>query len=331
MRQSIRNVVSFFLLDIAVLAQAPTPPATTIRVPVRLVTASTLVFSKDGQLIPNLETRDFRVFDNDRLQKAALDTSLAPISVAIAVQANQDIRAYLPFIIKAGAVIETLLLGESGEAMILAYSDEVSVLKPFDTGDLQSTLRSISARGKQAHAIDAGSRAIGLLKERPTLGSRILIFIGQPMDSGSETSLSSLKEQAARENVTIFALALPEFGKAFVSDTFSLQGLPQDRGGFKAGVDLGKLISVLSRSSKAESATDPFSVLTSATGGTQLHVRRQKEFENAISSVGIQLRSAYLLSYSPSSTEIGYHTIKIHVAVPGAKVYTRPGYWLGAN
>ena len=69
MRQSIPNLVSFFLVAIAGHAQAPTAPIATIRVPVRLVTASTLVFSKDGQLIPNLETSDFRVFDNDRLQK----------------------------------------------------------------------------------------------------------------------------------------------------------------------------------------------------------------------------------------------------------------------
>ncbi len=142
----------------------------------RLVTAPTLVFSKEGQLISNLETRDFHVFDNDRVQRATLDTSLTPISVAIAVQANQDVREYLPFVTRAGAVIETLLLGEAGEAMIVAYNDDVAVVKPFSAGDVQSTLRSISARGRRARAIDAGCRAIGLLKERQSLRSRVLIF-----------------------------------------------------------------------------------------------------------------------------------------------------------
>jgi hypothetical protein len=42
------------------------PPV--IRVPVRLVTAPTLVFSKDGRLIPDLRETDFRVFDNGRLK-----------------------------------------------------------------------------------------------------------------------------------------------------------------------------------------------------------------------------------------------------------------------
>jgi hypothetical protein len=116
-----------------------------------------------------------------------------------------------------------------------------------------------------------------------------------------------------------------------VSDTFSLQGLPREGGGFKAGVDLGKLIAVLNRSSAVEKGTDPFSVLTAATGGTQLHFRKQTELENAIATIGVELRSVYLLSYSPSSIEGGYHTIKVEVNAPGATVHSRPGYWLGAN
>jgi hypothetical protein len=35
-----------------------------MREPVRLVTAPTLVFSKDGKLIPDLRRGDFRVLDN---------------------------------------------------------------------------------------------------------------------------------------------------------------------------------------------------------------------------------------------------------------------------
>jgi hypothetical protein len=179
--------------------------------------------------------------------------------------------------------------------------------------------------------LDAGHRAITLLKERRAPRERILLFIGQPMDSGSEVTLGFLKEQAERENVSIHALTLPEFGKAFVSDTFSLQGLPREAGGFKAGVDLGKLITVLNRSSAVEKGADPFSVLTAATGGTQLHFRKQKELENAIATIGVELRSAYLLSYSQGSIGTGYHTIKVEVDIPGATVHSRPGYWLGAN
>jgi len=302
-----------------------------IRVPVHLVNLPTLVFSKENRLVPGLQATDFRVYDNGNLQKVTLDTASTAVSVVLAIQVNQDVREYVPFIKKAGSVVEALLVGDSGEAAVITYGGDITVVKPFDTGDVQIALSKISTSGRLARMLDAGHRAITLLKERPAPRDRILLFIGQPMDSGSEVTLGFLKEQAERENVSIHTLTLPEFGKAFVSDTFSLQGLPRDGGGFKAGVDLGKLITVLNRSSAVEKGADPFSVLTAATGGTQLHFRKQKELENAIATIGVALRSAYLLSYSQGSIETGYHSIKGEVNVPGATIHSRPGYWLGSN
>jgi VWFA-related protein len=328
-----RKTFASFLLSGALALVAQSPSQVTIRVPVRLVNMPTLVFSKDGRILPGLQRNDFRVFDNGQPQQVALETASMPVSIALAVQLNEDVRAYIPFIVKAGSIVDTLLVGATGEAAVVAYSDAVSLVKPFEAGDVQSALKVVPAHGTHARMIDAGLRAIALLKQRPASRTRVLIFIGQAMDSGSESGLDVLKEQAERENVAIYALALPQFGKAFVSDTFSLQGLSSssDKGGFKAGVDLGKLISVLNRRSKAEKSVDPFSILTAATGGTQLHFRKSKEFEDAIATIGMELRSVYQLNYYPSSTQAGYHRIQIEVDVPGATAYNRPGYWLGAN
>ena len=96
-------------------------------------------------------------------------------------------------------------------------------------------------------------------------------------------------------------------------------------------MDLGKLIGVLRRSDEAAKRTDPFSILRAATGGTQFHIRKQKELENALATAGVVRRSAYTLSYYPSSTEIGYHAIRIEVSIPGAHTYARRGYWMMGN
>jgi VWFA-related protein len=290
------------------------------------------VFSQEGKLVPGLDAKDFRVFDNGREVKIALDTYSVPVSVVIAVQANTDVREYLSFIVRAGSVIESLMLGESGEAAVLAYRDDVTVVKPFETGEVQSALRKISATGRDAHMLDAGWRGLTLLRQRPAARARFLILIGQPMDNGSETTLAFLKEAADRDNVTVFAIALPEFGKAFVSDNFSLQGVARDeRGGFRASVNLGALLAALSRSSKAGEGADPFSILTAATGGAQVHIRKQREFEDALSAIGEELRSAYQLSFSPRSNEPGYHSIEVGVDVPFATLFSRPGYWRTAE
>jgi VWFA-related protein len=303
----------------ALFAQSPMP---TIRVPVRLVSVPTLVFSNDNRFISGLEVKDFRVFDNGRRQNIALDTTYSSVTVAIAIQTNQDIREYLRFIQKVGSVFEALLVGE---AAVITYADEVSILKPFDGGDLASALHSVTTAGRNARTLDAGWRGLTLLRQRQSSRAHLLILIGQPQDSGSEANLKALKDEAETNNVTVFAITLPEVGKAFVSDNLSLQAA--ERGGFKASVNLGKLISVLSHSTDSAAGRDPFSELTAATGCAQFHIRKQNELEQAIAAIGIDARSAYQLSYSPSSNEIEYHTVKVEVNVPDAKVLSRPGYW----
>jgi len=315
----------FLVVIFACLARAQTP---TIRVPVRLVTAPTLVFSSDDHLVFGLEERHFHVFDNGRNQKAAVDTDYAPVSIAVAIQSSQNVRAYLRFIAKVGSAVDALLVGETGESAVLTYADEVKVVKPFGGGDTQSAMQHLSVSGKHARALDAGAQAIRLLKDRSQRRARVLLFIGQPMDDGSGFTTSMLRDEAERENVSVYVLTLPEAGKDFVSDTFSLEGLSStaDRGGFKVGADMRRLVPALARSSAAAAKTDPLSVLTSATGGTSFHVRTQRELEDGIGLIGVALRSAYVLSYAPSSRETGYHAIRVEVAVPGAKVYARPGY-----
>jgi VWFA-related protein len=322
-----RPAMLLFALSLAAAPGGQEIP--TIRVPVRLVTLPVLVFSQENRLLAGLQANDFRVLDRGRMQKVTLEVMSAPLSIALAIQANQDVREYLPFIFKTGSALDALLVGESGEVAVLTYGSEARVVKPFESGDIASVLRGISAAGKPARMIDAAIKAIALLAQRPPARARVLLIVGQPMDTGSESNLASVREAAQKQDVTVYCLTLPEFGKAFVSDTFSLQGAKG--GGFQAGVDLGKLVSVLNRGSRAETGTDPFSVLTAATGGTQLHFRKQRQFEEAIAVIGIEIRSAYLLSYYPDSAETGFHNITVEVDVSGAKVYARPGYWLTAD
>ena len=108
------------------------------------------------------------------------------------------------------------------------------------------------------------------------------------------TELTALGGVSVAETYgAIYALSLPQAGQAFVSDTFSLRGPTfGERGGFRSDIDLLRLMPVLARAADAAAATDPFSVLTAATGGTQLHFRKQNELEDAISIVGVELQKA---------------------------------------
>ena len=78
----------------------------------------------------------------------------------------------------------------------------------------------------------------------------------------------------------------------------------------------------------------PSEAFTYFTGGQLYSFATEKALENAISDIGKDLNSQYLLSYSPSSevkSDSGFHTIKVAVNRPGLKIRTRPGYWWGGG
>jgi VWFA-related protein len=303
----------------------------TIRVPVRLVTVPTLVF-KDKRLLTGLQASNFRLLDNRRPQTVTVDETVAPLSVAVVVQTNQDVRDYLPFLARSGAVIDDLLTGARGDTSLIAYADEVATLKPFGSGDLHIAMKAIHAGGRSARLLDAAARAVALLATQPAPHTRVLLLVGQPTDSGSETPLAAIRQAVERDHIAVVAVTLPLIGKSFVSNTFSLQGVSKaERGGYRASTDLGNLIRVLNASAAAAANADPFTTLTAATGGAQIRVRTQRQFEGALAATGFQLHSAYVLSYRPDSDASGYHTVAVEVDVPGAKVHARPGYWREAN
>ncbi len=301
-----------------------------IRVPVRLVTVPTLVFAADGTLVNGLHRESFHVADNGREQHFKFETETPPLSIVIAVQSSQSARAYLPFISKVGSTLDNSLLGETGEAAVLAYDDDLEILKPFGSGDVEQAVRKMKEGGEKARLIDAGLRAIDLLKTRPANRQRLIILIGQPFDSGSNAKFSALAEAAQKENVTIFTFTLPMFGQNFISDTFTLSGYGSQgyKGGYVATVELTKLGPTLKRSAQTVAKADPFAILTAQTGGMEIHFRKQKELENGIIAMGGALHSMYLLTYSPDPLTSGHHTIAVTTDIAGANAHTRSGYEL---
>src|SRR3954447_24603946 len=91
---------------LALCAANPAHPqdTPTIRVPVRLVTVPTLVVSESGKFIPDLKIADFRLTEDGQLRRVNLDTDALPLSIAVAVQIDHDVRSYLSFISRVGSI-----------------------------------------------------------------------------------------------------------------------------------------------------------------------------------------------------------------------------------
>ena len=73
-------------------------------------------------------------------------------------------------------------------------------------------------------------------------------------------------------------------------------------------------------------------VLTQYTGGREYSFTGQKSLEQAVSDLGEELHSQYILSYTPNNmAEGGWHKIKVDVNRPSLDVRARKGFWMAAK
>src|SRR5258708_159130 len=111
--------------------QEPGQPLTTFRGQTELVTAPVLVYDRDGNYVNGLQPFQFHLSDNGKEQNINVDVSYIPISMVICLQANSHVEGILPQVRKIGNLISPLLIGEQGEAALIAYDSRIRVLQDF--------------------------------------------------------------------------------------------------------------------------------------------------------------------------------------------------------
>ena len=106
----------------------------------------------------------------------------------------------------------------------------------------------------------------------------------------------------------------------------------QTTGGQAASAQFIPLLVEIFKSSKAIFVDNPAEVFAKGTGGTEISFAKQKGLEEAISKIGAEIHSQYLITYNPNNKEEGgFHEIIVEVTSADAKtVRTRPGYWLAS-
>src|SRR5690348_17277840 len=111
------------------LAQAPTgplpprpgaavqqPPKNDIKVQVALVTTPVTVRDGRGEMVHNLDAKDFRVTDNGAAQKIShFDLGGDPISLVILVETSSRIEPLALEIRKTGILFTQTVMGPTGE------------------------------------------------------------------------------------------------------------------------------------------------------------------------------------------------------------------------
>ena len=341
-------------------AQLP-PKDAQVKVKVQVALVNTPVTVRDGRgdMVHNLEARDFSITDNGVAQQIShFDLGGDPISMVILLETSSRIEALMPQVRKTGILFTQTVMGSTGEAAVVGFNDSVDKLQDFTTnGDaIENTIAHLGEGTSGSKLYDAMAVGVEMLSGRPQATAdkpgrrRVLMILSEATDAGSEAKLGEVLRQAQLANVTIYSVGLsttraelqakPKDTRPQITPpgTFPLPpqpGVPQTPTSEEnryGNIDLMAAAVWIVEHIHDQVKDHALEVAAAATGGAHLSTFKDRSIEKAIDEIGGELHSQYTVSYTPTGSHApGYHEIKVNVVRNDAKnlkVRTRPGYYL---
>jgi VWFA-related protein len=319
-----------------------------------LVMTPVTVTDRGGNIVNNLTPKDFRLTDNGKVQEITEDFAAHPISMVIAVQANAEVEKMLPAIQKMGSAISAQILGDDGEAAVIEFDHRIQTLGDFssDPDKLAVALKKLKPGSGSSRLNDATIESVNLLRGRPVGRRRILLLIAESRDNGSELKAREVLSAAEFADVVIYAIDISKLVASVTAPPSANRSVLDNRPpgavyaqGPTGGVETPTTISQNNMGNWAPVVKDifdmakgifippPLEVYTTYSGGRQYAFKTQRELDRAVSDLGEELHSQYLLTYVPNNQiEAGYHNIVVQVLRPEMKIRARDGYyWAGTG
>ncbi len=331
-------------------AEAQQPPKDTqakVKVQVALVNTPVTVRDGRGDMVHNLEARDFRITDNGVTQGIShFDLGGDPLSMVILLQSSSRIEPLLPQVRKTGILFTQTVMGPTGEAAVVGFNDSVDKLQDFTAnGDLiENTIAHLGEGTSGSKLYNAMAVGVEMLSGRPQATP------SEATDAGSEAKLGEVLRQAQLANVTIYSVGLsttraelqakPKDTRQQITPpgTFPLPpqpGVPQTPTSEEnryGNIDLMAAAVWAVQHIHDQVKDHALEVAATATGGAHLSTFKDRSIEKAIDEIGGELHSQYTISYTPTGSDAaGYHEIKVNIVRNDAKnlkVRARPGYYL---
>jgi VWFA-related protein len=337
------------------------PPAQAkIGVSVSLVNTPITVRDSKGQMIHTLDAKDFRVTDNGVQQRILhFDMGGDPLSLVVLAETSSRVDSMLPQVRKAGIVITTSVMGQTGEAAVIGFNDSVDKLQEFTANQdkIENTFTHLEAGTSGSRLYDAMAAGIELLSSQPLPTAdkpgrrRVMLILSEATDVGSDTQFGAVLRQAQLANVTIYSVGLSTTKaelRAAQRDTtpqitppgtFGAPPMPgtvqtpeTDAARYGSG-DLMQAVIWAVQHVKDKVKGNPLELAATGTGGEHIATFKDRSIEKAIDDIGGELHSQYSVSYAPTGTnDSGYHEIKIAIDKKGSnkwQVRSRPGYYVG--
>jgi len=354
------RLASAILLCVAASAQAP--PGTNTEVPeigegiikstVTNIVAPTLVTDRTGNIVDGLQPSQFHLFDNKKEQNIQVDVAFEPISVVLAIEKSARVDAILPQIKHLGSLMP-LVVGDHGEAAVIAFDSRMVLLQDFttDPDKIKAAIDKIVAGNSSSRMIDTVDRAVYMLRKRPANNRKIILLVSETRDVASEGTVRESLIDAQLSNVFIYTVDITQLAVRLTEkptppppDPIDVTarslplGIPstpttvQQAYGPQNQIQFAPLLKEIYTDTKRIFVESPSEVFAKGTGGNEFFFVKQRGLEDAIQRVSQEIRSQYLISYNPTNkTEPGFHEIAVTIDRSQYIAKTRPGYWLGGG
>jgi VWFA-related protein len=330
-----------------------------LKVQVALVNMPVTVRNAKGDMVNDLDAKDFRITDNGVEQKIShFDLGGDPLSLVILIETSSRIDPLLPGMRKTGILFTQTVMGPEGEAAVVGFNDAVDKLQDFTSdGDaIENVVAHLQAGTSGSKLYDAMAVGVDMLSGRmpqPTAESpgrrRVMLVMSETVDAGSEAKLGEVLRKAQLANVTIYSVGLsttrselkgkPRDNQPTPIAPPGIMTLPAPPGTVQtpagqdianaSGVDLLGLAIWAVEHADNKVKDHAMEVACTATGGAHLSTYKDRTIEKVIDEIGGELHSQYTISYAPNDSDaVGYHEIKVDVDRKNLKVRTRPGYYV---
>jgi Ca-activated chloride channel family protein len=262
----------------------------------RTVPVYATVFDKDGRLVPGLEQSDFEIYDNGKKQAVTIfDNKPVPFSAALTLDSSISMEMNLPFMQDA-AVQFVIRLGPEDKCVVGFFNSKIQFSPSLtdDRDSLVSYIRNNMTRGNSTRLWDGVDAAMDQLAD--AVGRRVVVVLTDGDDLGaSSISNGDILERAQREDVMIYTLGIESYYHNGERWTLSRPG-----GAFKR--------------------------LAAETGGGFFELKKSAELNSTFTRVIAELRSQYVLGFSPATLDGKAHKLEVRLAKPGLTARARKSY-----
>jgi VWFA-related protein len=338
--------------------QVEQTPESKIRANVLLVNSPVTVLNEKGELVSNLEAKDFKITDNSVPQKIAyFDLGHTPLVLVILIETSSRIEPLLPDMRKTAVVFANTVMGPDDEAAVMGFHASVDNLAGFTSSHdaIQDSISNLELGRDDAKLFDAMAMGVELLSSRlqrrpmadPRDSRPVIVILSEAIDVGSEVRLGAVLRRAQLSNVMIYSVGLPTtlaqleapakdvrhhitpggiFPQPGMPGTVQIPPTEDIRYGYG---NLMNLNMWALKNVKDQITGHPLGIAASGTGGRHIATFGGQSMQRAVDEIGAELHSQYSLTYEPKGTNhAGYHRIKVSVDRKDLKVRARPGYYI---